>query len=409
LAQVLGLGRAPASVTLICKYPPVTPQVAGMADTVHSIFEAQDARTRAMHKEILMQSTHAGEGKRDLLMSPSQMSTAPPTPLRQFVHPSLSGDLSHVGDSFSRFTTEDCMASPCMGPQDSIELVPMESPLGKWALSAIEVEEMGLEMPALESALGKWALSAVEKEEITGESTRACSEEDDDAQRGAVLCIGHPPLQSKLAIWAQAMVRWEERLEKELLRIGMAETAELMDEEEDSELSADWDGPALMPDGCVVDLDGGAPIFFSHQKELSSGFEEGQRRRLMTQLGAKVRMAEFERQASADVDDEEVCSMDADGLVRGSLSLSSATTSAAKAARSASSRKSPAEDLVLCADETGKISWYLSLPAGKQEKMMRKIRRSLRKQRALAPGSQEDKSSLYIVDANGTIYADDDC
>jgi hypothetical protein len=85
------------------------------------------------------------------------------------------------------------------------------------------------------------------------------------------------------------------------------------------------DGPALNDQGVVLDLENGRAIFFSHSKELSSGFEYKLRQRAL----ALAQRAEKVWQAMQGVDFGTVCSIDSTGFIYGAdaLSLAQADTS----------------------------------------------------------------------------------
>jgi len=333
----------------------------------------------------------------------------------------------------------------------------LESAMGRWARSTFEQENNPIKLPALQSDLAYWAFLAVEQEESSEQSTRACSGDGDDARHMAS---------------ADAQVSEEEQLEEQRKWNFVADNSELQDNtlglayrrsksEEDRvegqgllwgktvaaedcgdgwlkvesyfvptqlrgvtvlqparSVPATWDGPALTADGRALDLEGGAPIFFSCAKELSSGYEDGRRLRVLARLAAmvmavssKVRLAEMERIAAARVEEELVCSIDDDGLVHGPLSTTLSSSARVSRHRSAAGRirKAGADDTVFCADESGKVTLYLHLPIGAQEKAARAIRRSLRKRRAFAVGEQDIESPILVLDAHGTIQDVDEC
>jgi len=73
------------------------------------------------------------------------------------------------------------------------------------------------------------------------------------------------------------------------------------------------DGPSLTVDGKAVDLEAGAPMFFAHDKLCADSYE---RKRLAKEYARALR-ADRQKDAAAQVVADEVCSLDAAGVVRG--------------------------------------------------------------------------------------------
>jgi hypothetical protein len=124
------------------------------------------------------------------------------------------------------------------------------------------------------------------------------------------------------------------------------------------------DGPAINEQGVVLDLENGRAMFFSHSKELSSGFEYKLRQRAL----ALAQRAEKVWQAMQRVDFGVVCSIDSSGYLHGANALSFAQADGCQHAdrlkqfhRRQHSLSSSSKDFgslqhyTLCMDEAGSV------------------------------------------------------
>jgi len=263
--------------------------------------------------------------------------------------------------------------------------------------------------PELQSDLGIWAQHFVEKGPVW---------------------FGMPPLESELGQRMQHIVeaeywqRLEPVLESELgqriQRIVEAEYRQKVEEnaEIEQEYSPDHDayrdGPALTEDGCVVDLDGGSPIYFASDPALSDGHF------YKTALIKAVKHAKCAQlhldatSAAAEVDAATVCGIDPDGILHGHESLSWKTALATKQAAAdarerikrfhkkgnrCQQRKKNSSDgtpAAVCIDPTGKASLLLYLASKKPQK--HKLRR-----KEHTSESSGESTSILALDVNGVI------
>lgn len=241
----------------------------------------------------------------------------------------------------------------------------LQSEIGRWSRHIVETEER-LGMPSLHSELGRWAQSLV-----TSKEWREFEESLDSP-----CAIASPVLNSGLGRWAQIMVEngvetflvdnahlqlglsgiayrkskrvddhawdvqgpaWGDEVEgvdqgDGWLRVGelylpmvlegmcvlTANPDSVVTESEDEEQpEAQVDGPALTPNGSVVDLDGGKAIFFSTHPLLAASHSCKQVMINAAKAAKEARLFEQVCQADADVESEAVCSIDTDGVVRG--------------------------------------------------------------------------------------------
>lgn len=77
------------------------------------------------------------------------------------------------------------------------------------------------------------------------------------------------------------------------------------------------DGPSLTATGQVLDLDGGAPIFFACAKELAPSEEAKEIAKMHARQLRAVLVAHANCEAAARVEEGDVCSVDASGTVYG--------------------------------------------------------------------------------------------
>jgi len=434
----------------------------------------------------------------------SQASTAPSTPFR-FHLPDPDVD-SKMGFFHSKYQGESDLFD--------IDMKPLQSELGSWAETHVDVEASALELGSdlgnwakkhmeienfalpLTSDLGVWAQKHAEVEasalNLQSELGR-WAEENSEAERKIVRLhselgqwaqkvvdserparsIGCRPLQSDLGRWAQRIVEAQMWLQKHLpeafvvdnhelevattglayrkskcvddrdmalegptwgaevegvdegdgwLKVGelylpmvlegmcvltpnpnsVAMNSDDYDEDlEDAE--AVLDGAAITPEGCVVDLDGGSPIFFSCDPSLSSSHSC----KVITKNAAKASVAARYAQAAADIEAKAACSIDPVGIVRGAAALSPSGADAVDASqrlklfhqkrqrRQTTSKASQPE--VLCIDPSGKTCLFLQLA----KKLSAK--RILQKRALVTVTEDVDPVVIASIDVNGVI------
>jgi hypothetical protein len=257
---------------------------------------------------------------------------------------------------------------------------PLESELGQRMQHIVEAEYWQRLEPVLESELGQRMQHIVEAEYWQ---------------------LLEPVLESELGQRIQRIVEAEYRQKTE-------EYAEI-EQEYSLDHDAYRDGPALTEDGCVVDLDGGSPIYFASDPALSDGHF------YKTALIKAVKHAKCTQlhldttNAAAEVDAATVCGIDPDGILHGHESLSwksaLATKQAAADARErikrfhkkgnrCQQRKKNTSDgtpAAVCIDPTGKASLLLYLASKKPQK--HKLRRK----------EFEESTSVFVLDVNGAI------
>jgi len=144
------------------------------------------------------------------------------------------------------------------------------------------------------------------------------------------------------------------------------------------------DGPALTEDGRVLDLDGGAAIFFGCDPTLASGHTHKTVMINAIKDVKNVQRALDASRAAAEVDLEEICSIDAAGVLHGEESLSPAfaATEAATAAaarlklfsQKCKSRRSGDGDGTVGIDPNGKAFLFLYLPDGASKAKKRRFK-----------------------------------
>lgn len=175
----------------------------------------------------------------------------------------------------------------------------------------------------------------------------------------------------------------------------------------DAAAIAAWDGPALTDDGCAMDLDGGTSIFFSHAKEHSFGNSVKQEAMEAAQQLRAVKFAHAACEAEARLLNDEIASVDIEGVVRGAIALTMLSWSDGMLERarrklrhqrkvfsSAANCGCDGEKSIVCATEGGKVFLYLHLSdrnAGRAQRIRRAI-------------VQEDVQGLVaIVDSQGVL------
>lgn len=164
----------------------------------------------------------------------SQASTAPPTPAGGPLPEPLwvASLLSSPNSSLSRkcdqvFEEDDEELD--VGHTTSFGMPPLQSKLAIWA-QAVAQAESWLQVAQEDDCLSQ-DLENVEVEDDV---------EDCEEIREPVYCIGMPPLQSKLALWAEAVIYAEEWLQVAQEDDSLSQDLQNMEVEDDFE---DWDEP----------------------------------------------------------------------------------------------------------------------------------------------------------------------
>jgi len=165
------------------------------------------------------------------------------------------------------------------------------------------------------------------------------------------------------------------------------------------------DGPSLTPDGRAVDLDAGAPLFFSCDKLLSPGHE----RKCSAKESARQRRQRREAGLCGSVAAEEVCSLDASGAVRGEDAMAPPLSGDGdgRAARlklfhrklRARRVQGEARWPSVCVDERGKAMVYLDLPSDRTRRDHVLRKRAAQRPGALGPAC----STVAAIDENGRL------
>jgi len=167
------------------------------------------------------------------------------------------------------------------------------------------------------------------------------------------------------------------------------------------------DGPSLTPDGRAVDLDAGAPLFFAHDKLCSPSHE----RKCSAKESARQRRHRREEGLRGRVAAEEVCSLDAWGVVRGEESMAPPQSAACdgRAARLKLFHRKLAERRgrqqarwpALCVDGRGRAIVYLDVgvDAARREHLLRKRAA----QRSGARGHASRTAVVAAIDESGRL------
>lgn len=401
----------------------------------------------------------------------SQISTAPCTPSHGLLpDPDLSPSrqlsaVSSLGESTGLIRKKSIPEEDDEEITHCIEM-PLQSSLGIWAQQSVEGKagptDFMLDMLPLQSELGRWA-------ELLAQAEHNVQLRELDLN---VVSFGMPPLESELGLQMERLVKAEEWYKNKVQEKFIVESSCLQDETiglayrrskciADRELEVEgppwgttvvgvdhqdgWikvedlylpmtlagtrvltpcseashrraanaepvlDGPALTEDGRVMDLDGGAPIFFGCDRTLATGHAHK-----IVMINAlkhvrNARMALDASRAADDVDNEEICSIDAAGILHGEESLSwspaFAATEAAMAAaarlklfsQKRKSRKSGNGDGTVGVDPNGKAFLFLYLPDAKANNKKRRY-----KEQAVAAVTAP--YPVMTVDVDGTIH-----
>jgi len=176
-----------------------------------------------------------------------------------------------------------------------------------------------------------------------------------------------------------------------------------------------WDGPALTPDGQVVDLEHGAAIFFSHDRSLAGSWLWKAQLKEEAGMIAAARLAHKACEAEALIEADEVCSIDEAGKLRGvmppaaegqrSLGLRLKMLHRKRQARKrAGSRQSGSEaDPCLCAGLDGKVCLLLAVESAEHRERLR-IKRAKLMRPLVVLEEDWDQSPTLVVDVEGVVH-----
>jgi hypothetical protein len=384
-------------------------------------------------------------GKPWTCFSPSsQVSTAPSTPCHDMLPDVAVPEMSLTSDHrMCRFVSngsipeedEEEDLTPCL-PEPQLH-----SQLGKWAQRHVEETPYCFGMPRLESELGQWAQRLVDAQYwYSGQKQNPECETsylvDSSSFHGVTRGlayrrskqVGDRCLEIEGPMWGTTVTGADEGdgwlkvgdfyLPTELEGIPVVTPAFATFEQEDfSVVEAVMDGPALTEDGRVVDLDGGAAMFFASDPKLSYGFSRKQVMMKATKDVKKARASLEMLLAGREVDNEAICSLDAEGVLRGEESYSWSSAFATKEAANAAKERSKLfqqkrrlrqqgegsgfenDAPVLGIDPSGYVFIHLDLTSSK-EKHQKKLRR-----RVLA-NAKVTSDTILILDASGVIHDD---
>jgi hypothetical protein len=290
----------------------------------------------------------------------SQTSTAPCTPSHFHLL-----DPPDVPPMFIGLADDSRTTTGATTPQDSAifhvpPLKQLKSELAKWAHELVEKEYatrtqqepvLSIGMPPLSSDLGKWAQKQIEAEKWLKGQIQLSDQEAvknylvDNSVLRTGTCglayrkskrVGDIDMDVPGPAWGSIVAGSTKgdgwlKVENHYLPMvlqGMSVVSAspkdcvIVDVDHESELEASIDGPAFTQDGRVVDLDEGMPIFFSFDKELSSGHSSKQIMKNAMKAFQKADLARLAEEAASDVMSEAVCSIGPDGEVRGAAAMS---------------------------------------------------------------------------------------
>lgn len=373
-------------------------------------------------------------------MSPmSAVSTAPSTPCHDLQLPdgtvpplSLSSELPmcrfvSTSSIAEEDEDEDTMATP---PKPMLQ-----SDLAKWAQRHVEETTYCFGMPRLQSGLGQWAQQMVAAEKWHQEQKLSLAGEDvylvDNSELQGVTCglayrssknVEDRFLDIDGPMWGTTVIGSDEG--DGWLKVGdfylpmtlegmpvLVQDSSFLSEDAHSSSEPVLDGPALTEDGRVVDFDGGAPLFFASDPTLSSG-HACKIVMINVHKGLRnVRSALDNASAAAEVDAEGVCSLDADGNLRGEKSYSWSSAYVTKEMSDAAKKrlklfhqkrkrrqqgKGPRFEDVVGIDPNGTAFLLLDLPDPIAQ-LKKKIRR-----KAACP-SEMTACEILTMDCNGVV------
>lgn len=173
------------------------------------------------------------------------------------------------------------------------------------------------------------------------------------------------------------------------------------------------DGPSLTAAGVALDLEFGAPIFFSHSKGAAGGCDLARRLKEEHRMHLAERRAQAAREAEARILAGTACSVDAAGVVRGLAPEEADCTTAADRLKSFHRRRRARHqheaaaaaqgDALLCAGPDGKVFLFLTLEhTAEAAERLRRKRATLSRPEVIA---DEDAScNPWVVDVYGVIH-----
>merc|ERR1719265_573240 len=246
-------------------------------------------------------------------------------------------------------------------PVVAVAMPPLVSDLGRWAESLVQAEAWLLQSPPSSPMRSgtkeQHFLADVEHTSIDVTwlwEDIPDADEDLATQEESVMALATPPLQSDLGRWAE--------------RLALAETWLLQNSAPQDLGESRSDGPALTADGCAVDLGGGAPLFFSTCKELSSGFEAKELAKEAYRLKRAKQLASLVCQAESRLEAGDVFCIDMEGTVRGVGTFDGpASTSASLLKRFHWKRRArqlggAGSQFTLCIDDNNRAMIYVPVP-----------------------------------------------
>lgn len=175
-------------------------------------------------------------------------------------------------------------------------------------------------------------------------------------------------------------------------------------------VEASWDGPALTPDGRVLDLDGGVAIFFSHHKDMSIGRSMSDSLKEEAKLSAAAKVAHAACEAEMSLESGKACSVDTTGTVRGAMAPTSSCYSRAVGLKKLYRRQQqkhhgrkrlPESQPVFFVDANNKVCMHLYLPSD-----IRRFQRVERNHRQRLAACARAPGSLTIC-SDGVLHPQD--
>jgi len=175
--------------------------------------------------------------------------------------------------------------------------------------------------------------------------------------------------------------------------------------------------PALTIDGLALDCDTGSAILFSHSRNTASSFMWKKEAKERAQALSAQRFLQRMRQLADQIDNEEVCTIDPDGVVRGVGCIETVVSMdrpsfasrqklfyrKQKRRRLRDAHAGLVDDQRLCSDPLGKVTVYLQLPSSSTPhgRIMRYQHKKNARART-ACGFHSDET--IIMDMNGVFH-----
>lgn len=369
--------------------------------------------------------------KKGILISPtSQASTAPGTPFQATMLDPLGVLPEGI---FSRATSGDWPLSRTTSVEDEVPVSPrLQSDLGKWARAEVQADEnaeriSSIGMPPLMSELGQWAESVIRAEQYresqSQKPTRSYVVDNGQLQAHSVGIeyrlsknLQHRDTTVLGPEWGSVvrgidtgdgwLVVGDRFLPMTLdgVKVLTLKPHDTTDKSEEHR-TAMKDGPSLAADGRALDLDGGASIFFSHDRELALGCAAGRVARGIARAARAQRAAEQAHAAEQRVLAEEVCSLDIEGTLRGCLDKAQMPRRAERLKaihrrRLAGKRDGCGDETVLCIDgHSGRAFITLHLC----RTMRGEYRRAVARRRCRDGLVTNHSQSVFAVDSTGVV------